>query len=176
MTEQELLLVDKNDNFLGKYAPKSRCHIGTGLHHRAFTFLILNSKGEILLQDRKHQIWDHYWDITASHPIHKEDGADETYEQAASRCLKREWGVDFPIKKLFGFNYFAKYQNNLCENEYCAVLLGKYDGEVYPNLEVAYGYKWVPLDELLKDFKIHPENYTPWLIKALEEYKLRKNE
>jgi len=175
MIEQELLLVDKNDNFLGKYAPKSRCHIGTGLHHRAFTILIRNQKGEVLLQKRKHKLWDGFWDLTNSHPLHKEDGTDETYEEAAQRCLKREWGIEIPVKKLFGFNYFARF-TKFSENEYCAFLVGEHNGEVYPNSEVAYGYKWVPLDELLKDFKIHPQNYTPWLIKALEEYKLRKNE
>ena len=73
MTEQELLLVDKNDNLLGKYAPKSRCHIGTGLHHRAFTIMIRNKKGEVLLQKRKHKLWDGFWDLTNSHPLHKMD-------------------------------------------------------------------------------------------------------
>ena len=218
--EQQLILIDENDNFLGKYAPKSKCHFGKGLHHRAFTLLIHDSKGKVLLQDRKHKLWDYYWDLTNSHPIyhqskkttdlsvdellslrgnfcragqlhsfdvkldekipralpvelHKEDGTDESYEESVSRCLRREWGIDFPVKKLFSFNYYARF-GDFCENEYCAFMVGQYNGEVYPNSEVAYGYKWMPLSELLEDVKIHREIYTPWLLKALEEMQKRK--
>ena len=174
MAEQQLLLVDENDKFLGKYAPKMKCHTGDGLHHRAFTIMILNKNGEVLLQKRKHKLWDNFWDLTNSHPLHREDGTDETYEEAAQRCLKREWGTEIPMKKLFAFNYFAKYKDNLCENEYCIFMIGRYDEEPAPSLEVAYGYKWMPLDKLLKDIKIHSQEYTPWLIKALEELEAHK--
>lgn len=169
MAEQQLILVDKNDRFLGKYAPKNQSHTGKGLRHRAFTILILNNKKEVLLQKRKHQVWDNVWDLTNSHPLHLKNGYDETIEQAASRCLKREWGVDFPIKNLFGFSYFARYKNNLCENEYCYFLLGRYSGKVFPNNQVAYDFKWLALFKLLKKVKTHPENYTPWLVRSLQE-------
>ena len=173
MVEQQLILVDENDNFLGKYASKSRCHAGKGLHHRAFTLLIQNSNGEVLLQHRKHLLWDKSWDLTNSHLLHKKDGLDESDEESVSRCLKREWGVDFPVKRLFSFNYYAKF-GDFCENEYCIYFIGQYGGEVYPNPEVAYGYKWMPFKQLLEDIKIHPEIYTPWLLKALEEWQKRK--
>ncbi len=174
MAEQKLILVDGKDKFLGKYALKSQCHSGKGLHHRSFTIMILNKKGEVLLQKRKHRLWDNFWDLTNSHPLHREDGTDETYEEAAQRCLKREWGIKIPVKKLFAFNYFAKYKGSFCENEYCAFLAGEYDGKVNPHPEVAHGYQWMPLSKLLKDIKIHPQAYTPWLIKALKELKAHK--
>jgi isopentenyl-diphosphate delta-isomerase len=172
MTEQKLILVDENDNFLG-YAPKSRCHTGSGLHHRAFTILILNNKNEVLLQKRRHKIWDGFWDLTNSHPLHLGKALDETYEQAVNRCLKNEWGIQFPVKKLFSFNYFAKF-GNFCENEYCVVFVGKYKGKVYPNSKVIYDYKWVFFEKLQKDLKKQPEKYTPWLIKALKEFQERE--
>ncbi len=184
--EQQLILVDDKDDFLGKYAPKSKCHTGKGLRHRAFTLLIRNSKNEVLLQQRKHLLWDKCWDLTNSHPLHKKGGTNESYDESVSRCLKWEWGIDFPIKKLFAFNYFARIKvlpkagsyfaqfGNFCENEYCAFMIGEYNGEVYPNPEVAYGYKWMPLSELLEDIKIHSEIYTPWLLKALGELQKRK--
>lgn len=136
--------------------------------------MILNKKDEVLLQKRKHKLWDNFWDLTNSHPLHREDGTDETYEEAAQRCLKREWGIEIPVKKLFAFNYFAQYKNNLCENEYCLFMVGQYDEEPHPNTEVAHEYKWMPLDKLLKDIKIHSQEYTPWLIKALEELEAHK--
>lgn len=174
MSEQLLILVDDKDKFLGKYAPKMRCHTGKGLHHRAFTIMILNKKGEVLLQKRKHKLWDNFWDLTNSHPLHRKDGSDETYFEAAQRCLEREWGINLPIKKLFGFNYFAQYENNLCENEYCLFLVSFYDGKPKPNSKVAYGYQWLLLSKLLKEIKKHPSEYTPWLIKALEELESRQ--
>jgi len=172
MGQQNLILVDKNDKFLGKYASKERCHIGEGLHHRAFTILIFNKKGKVLLQKRKHKLWDGFWDLTNSHPLHK-DNKNESYHQAVTRCLKKEWGIEIPVKKLFGFNYFAKYKKNFCENEYCLFLVGEHNGSVHPNPEVAYGYKWRRLKVLLDDIKIHPGNYTPWTIKALQEFESR---
>jgi isopentenyl-diphosphate delta-isomerase len=173
MAEQMLILVDERDEFLGKYAPKGRCHAGKGLHHRAFTILISNKKGEILLQKRKHKLWDGYWDLTNSHPLHKENGKDETYSEATRRCLKREWDIEFPLKRLFGFNYYADY-GDFCENEYCLLLVGEYNDEVHPNPEVIYEYKWMPLEVLLEDIKIHPKIYTPWAIRALQELAKRK--
>lgn len=173
MGQQNLILVDKNDKFLGKYASKERCHIGKGLHHRAFTILIFNKKGEVLLQKRKHKLWDGFWDLTNSHPLHK-DNKNESYHQATSRCLKREWGIEIPVKKLFAFNYFTSY-GNFCENEYCLILIGKYDKKVYPNPEVIYGYKWMKFEKLLKDIKINPSWYTPWLIQALGKVAKFKN-
>lgn len=173
MAEQVLILVDKNDKPSGKYAEKSRCHTGKGLHHRAFTILIYNKKGEVLLQKRKHQLWDNYWDLTNSHPLRKEDSKVETYQEATQRCLKREWGIKVSLKKLFGFNYFAQY-DSLCENEYCVVFVGEYKGEPHPNPKVIYHYKWMLLEELLEDAKARPGIYTPWAIKALQEFEKRR--
>lgn len=173
MNEQQLILVDENDKFLGKHAPKNRCHNGQGLHHRGFTVMVLNNRKEVLLQKRKHKIWDGFWDLTNSHPLHL-GNKNETYNQAVRRCLKREWGVEFPVKKIFGFNYFAKYEGKLCENEYCAFLIGKYNDEVFPNPEVIYTYKWMPLEDLLKDIKKSPKIYTPWTVKALQEFEKRR--
>ena len=173
MSDQYLILVDENNNPSGKYAPKVVCHSGRGLTHLAFTLLILNDKNEVLLQDRKHLLWDHFWDLTNSHPLHMENH-DENINEAVSRCLQREWGIDLPVKKLFSFRYFAKHKNNFCENEHCVFLLGKHNGEIYPSDEVAYGYKWMDLTDLKKDIKVHPEFYTPWLVRGILELEKRK--
>lgn len=174
MTEQQLILIDKENKPSGKYALKILCHTGRGLTHLAFTIMVLNSRNDVLLQDRKHKLWNHFWDLTNSHPLYIEDGKDESIKQAAARCLKTEWGVDFPTKELFYFRYFAAYENGFCENEYCAFLSGKHDGEVFPFSEVAYGYKWMPIDELMADVKSNPGVYTPWLIRGLLEMEKRK--
>lgn len=175
-----LIIVDENDVPTGAYEDKGECHFGDGIHHRAFVVLLENSKGEVLLQYRKHVRWDEFWDLTAiSHVLHLrhalEDASkvhDETYEEAANRSLQEEMGIsNVKVKKISGFNYFAKYHAH-CENEYCAILLGKYNGEVKANPEVIYEYKWMPKKEFFKDVENNPEKYTPW---AIETVKILRN-
>ncbi len=166
---ETLVVVDDRDNFI-RYAPREECHSGNGIHHRAFTILILNKNKEILLQKRKHEIWDGYWDLTNSHPLHLGD-RNESYEEAAVRCLKQEWDISIEpsaIKNLFGFNYFDRYDGR-CENEYCMLVVAEYSGEVKPNKEVCYEFKWVKYDELLEDVMKNQTNYTPWLVMAIKE-------
>ncbi|MBI2465376.1 di-trans,poly-cis-decaprenylcistransferase [Candidatus Shapirobacteria bacterium] len=174
--KQMLLLVDEKDNFLGKYAEKEKCHLRQGLHHRAFVVLLENKKGEVLLQKRKHKLWDGYWDLSAiSHVLHYSTH-DETYEEAAARSLKREMGISaVSLKKVGAFNYFAKYGKN-CENEYCAILLGEYDGKINPNKDVVYEYAWVKREEFIKDvLKQREKKYTPWVIYTMTNLFLPKH-
>ncbi len=165
---QMLLLVDEQDNFTGEYADKGECHFGEGLHHRAFVVLLENSKGEVLLQLRKHVRWDNYWDLAAiSHVLHLESH-DETYEEAAHRALRDEMAItDIELEKIGGFNYFAKYHGH-CENEYCAILVGKYDGEYVPNRSLVYETKWMRKEEFFSEVEKHKDEYTPWAVLAVE--------
>ncbi len=167
--EQIILAVDDSGKFSGEYIPKAVGHTGAGKRHLAITVLISNSKGQCLLQKRKHQVFDNIWDITgATHPLHKSDGSDETVEEATWRCLEVEYGIKdkMPLKNLGFFNYFAKY-GEYCENEHCAILVGEYNGPFNLNSEVGYGYKWVSEEEFLKDIAANPQNYTPWAIEAI---------
>lgn len=166
--DQQLLVVDDSDIFLGKYADRKSCHSGDGIHHRAFVVVLFNKHNQILLQKRKHMLWDGYWDVSAiSHPLHR-DGHDESYEEAGKRALKDEVGINnVSLKKIGGFNYFARYQK-YCENEYCAVLIGKWDKEIIPNPDVVYEYQWKDIKEFLKECKQHLQAYTPWAIYTSE--------
>lgn len=169
-SERQMILVsDENGNFTGEYIPKMVGHRGEGKRHLAITVLLVNSRGEVLLQKRKHQIFDYIWDLTgATHPLHLPDGSDESLEQATLRCLKREYGIDkVEVKNLGAFNYFARY-GKLCENEHCAVMVGEYDGPINLNPKVGYEYKWVDEREFLKDINHNPQNYTPWAKEAVK--------
>ncbi|MBI4080820.1 MAG: NUDIX domain-containing protein [Candidatus Levybacteria bacterium] len=173
---QMLILVDENDVPTGKYEDKGECHFGDGLHHRAFVVLLENAQGEVLLQKRKHVRWDGYLDVSAiSHVLHFNDH-DETYEEAGLRSLKTEMGISkVKLTKIGGFNYFARYFAH-CENEYCAVLVGKYDGKINANQDVVYEAVWVPRHEFIADVKNNPEKYTPWAlltVKQLSKFEAR---
>jgi isopentenyl-diphosphate delta-isomerase len=159
--EQTLILVDNNDRILG-YAPRSLCHTGKGLRHRAFVVALYNSEGEILLQRRKHAIFSNLWDLAgASHPL-RFRGRSESYAEAAARCVRDELGVKWiALRKIGAFNYFAP-QGKKCENEHCAVIVGKYDGQVKPNPKVAYGFRWASLQETLAETRRKPESFVMW--------------
>lgn len=167
MDDQIILVSDNQGNFTGEYIPKEVGHTGEGKHHLAITVLLYNSKGQVLLQQRKHKVFDDIWDFTGStHPLHKKNGRDESFEGATLRCLKREYDIDdVKVKKVGSFNYFADY-GSLCENEHCAMMIGKYDGELKMNPEVGYSYKWMEREEFLADIEKNPQKYAPWTVEG----------
>ncbi len=174
MREQILILVDRCGRKQG-YATRGECHTGRGRHHRAFVIALYNRKGEILLQKRKHKVFNNIWDLSAaSHPLHLAAG-DETYTDASARTIKREWGASgIRFRKIGGFNYFRRYGPK-CENEYCAVMIGKYDGRLRLNRSVAYGMRWASLDRIRKEIKNAPDRYSIWAVKAVPFLKRGKS-
>lgn len=166
MNSQTLILVDKNDSKVG-YSTLEETHTGRGKKHRAFVTLLFNNNDEVLLQKRKHRLFDGFWDFTAiSHPL-RVKGKDENYQEASDRALKKEMGISHvDIQNMGGFNYFARDGKN-CENEYCAVLVGYYNGKFSLSSKEVYEAKWVNFAGFLKDFKKRPQKYTPWAKKAV---------
>ena len=167
MGEETLLVVDDNDNF-SEYATRTECHTGDGRHHRAFVLLLYNKDKQILLQKRKSKLWNGYWDITgASHVLHV-NGRNETYEEAAQRCSRVEWGITTKMTKILGFNYFERF-NSGCENEYCALIIGEINGELKPNNNHVHEHKWTTLKELTDDIiQQAAKHFTP---KFVSDYK-----
>lgn len=162
--EQQLLVVDENDRFSGDYVARGAAHRGAGQHHRAFVCMVMDSQGRVLLQLRRHWLWDRLWDLSAvSHVLHLLDH-DETYTEAAARALLREMGIaGAPTAQLGGFNYFAQHFDGIgCENEYCAILIARHDGDVRANPESVYEHRWVSLADFRKEVETRPEGYTPW--------------
>ena len=89
---QKLLLVDKNDNRVG-FSDYDSAHTGRGRRHRAFVTTLFDSEGRILIQKRKHKLFDGLWDLTAvSHNL-RTNGHNESYQEASDRALKREMGI-----------------------------------------------------------------------------------
>jgi isopentenyldiphosphate isomerase len=123
---------------------------------------LYNDNGQLLLQRRKHDLFSNKWDLAgASHPLRLKS-RNESYNEAAARCVKTEFGVSgVSFRKIGAFNYFAP-QGKKCENEHCAVLVGKYDGKVKTNHKVAYGFRWVTLKETLLEIQNKPESFVMW--------------
>ena len=164
---QKLLLVDKNDNLVG-FSDFKSAHTGRGKRHRAFVTALFDSKGRILIQKRKHELFDGLWDLTAiSHNLHI-GGRNESYQEASDRALKKEMGIPcVTVKKVGGFNYTARDGKN-CENEYCAILIGSYDGKIKPKSKEVYSTKSVPFKDFIKEIILNQKKYTPWAVEAVE--------
>src|SRR3989338_5717465 len=95
--EEELVdIVDENNQVIGK-SSRSEVH-KKGNIHRALSVLILNSKGQILLQKRSKNKSVHpmSWDISTSEHVL----AGESYEDAGVRSVIEELGVDVTIEKV----------------------------------------------------------------------------
>jgi isopentenyl-diphosphate delta-isomerase len=154
-----LILVDKRDNILG-YEEKEKCHMGKGMLHRAFSVFIFNSSGRLMLQKRSaaKPLWPLFWsNSVCSHPRKGED-----YMEAAQRRLKEETGLETPLRFLFKFQYQAPFKTIGSENELCSIFIGQSDEPVEINPQEIAEYRYVGLEELEKDFQVHPHIYTPW--------------
>jgi isopentenyl-diphosphate Delta-isomerase len=174
MPDETLLLVD-DDNVLLGYASREACHTGVGLRHRAFITVVFDSQDNVLLQRRRHRLFDGLWDLTAaSHLLHLPEG-DEDYQMASDRALRREMQIQHvAIRSLGAFIYTASSGDNLCENEHCSVLAGRWDGPSIPNPEDVYEAKNVAYAELVRDIEEQPRTYAPWAVLAVHVLQRRK--
>jgi isopentenyl-diphosphate Delta-isomerase len=163
---EEIILVDENDSETGA-GEKMRVH-EEGLLHRAFSVMIFNSYGEVLLQKRakaKYHSGGLWTNACCSHPRVGKDIIDE-----AKKRLKEEMGIEAELEEKFSFMYRAELENGLTENELDHVLDGRFDGEPQLNSEEAEDWRWVDIMTLKEDIKKHPESYTPWLPYIVERY------
>jgi isopentenyl-diphosphate delta-isomerase type 1 len=142
---QTLIVVDEADRPIG-YASREECHRWPGRLHRAIALLIQSPRGELLMQQRRSGLWDGWWDVTgATHPLHLGD-RDESYEDAARRCLRDEWGVEAPLERAFSFVY-AQQHGQDGERELCVLFRGQHDGPLSLDARHGYGYRWCSPDE-----------------------------
>ena len=113
--EEYVILVDQDDNPIGK-EDKVKCHLPNGKLHRAFTALIFNGDGKLLLTKRSESkmLWPNDWDGTvASHP--KES---ETYVLSAERRMPEEIGIACKMNYVNKFEYHVPYKDIGFESEF----------------------------------------------------------
>lgn len=158
-------LSDTAGNVTG-YEEKMEVH-RKGLLHLAFSVLIFNSKGELLLQKRaghKYHSPSLWTNTCCGHPYPGEELPD-----AARRRLAEEMGFHCDLTHRFTFHYQAGFPNGLRENEIDHVFFGRYDGPITPDPEEVSDYRWVETDLLRTDAEESPEKYTVWFLKILKQ-------
>ena len=161
--DDTLILVDESDREVG-HLSKDRCHDGNGVLHRAFSLLIFNARGELLLQRRaaSKRLWPLYWSNSCcSHPRRS-----EPMESAIDRRLQEELGIRCELNFLFKFRYHAQYGAVGAENELCSVFIGRHSGRVRPNPEEIAACRWVSPQALQTEITGGARHFTPWF--ALE--------
>lgn len=166
---EKILLIDEKDDELG-FEDKIKIH-QQGLLHRAFSIIILNSKGELLLQKRAKLKYHSggLWSNTCC--SHQRQG--EILIEATHRRLKEEMNFDCDLKEAFTFRYAVKFENGLIENELDHVFIGHFDKDPLINLNEAEDFKWSSLNSLKLDIEKNPQIYTAWfkiIIKDFSDY------
>lgn len=168
--EQSLIaVVDTNDDVIG-YFEKQQVHLD-GILHRAFSILICNGKGQMLIHQRAHEKYHSpglWTNACCSHLIQGEQMDTVIVER-----LLHEMGFSCSLKHLFTFHYRVELSNGLIENEIDWVYIGQFDGTPVPNPNEVADWKWVDIDFLLSDIEVNPKKYTYWFRHIMQEYKLK---
>lgn len=166
MTEEHVILVNEKDEPIG-LMPKMEAHEKAVLH-RAFSVFILNSKNEIMLQQRAAHKYHSPLLWTNTCCSHQREG--ETNIMAGSRRLREEMGFEAELKELFSFIYKAPFDNGLTEHELDHVMIGYYDDEPELNPDEAENWKWMAIEDVKEDMKLRPEIYTVWFRIIFDEF------
>ncbi len=166
MLEEKVILVDKDDNQIG-LMPKMEAHL-KGKLHRAFSVIIFNNKGEILLQKRASTKYHtpNLWSNTCC--SHQKEGEDNI--NAGRRRLSEEMGFVTNLHNFGSFTYRVEFPNGLIEHENDHIMLGVFNGNPKPNPNEVDDWKWINIDVLVNDMRISPDRYTAWFIIIMNNY------
>ncbi|MFL2956606.1 MAG: hypothetical protein CND29_01135 [Marine Group II euryarchaeote MED-G36] len=159
MMEEKCLLVDSNDNVTGKIS-KLDCHYAEGSLHRAFSVLIFDSEGKLLIQQRSSEkitfpgVWAN---SCCSHPLdidgENQDAVDGVKE-AARRKLEQELGISRNVTNSWDFHHIGRFEyqcrwnDEWIEREIDHVMIVKADVELNYNRNEIQAAEWISREEL----------------------------
>ena len=155
---EQVILVDKQDKEIG-LMDKLEAH-KRGELHRAFSVLLFNERGEMLIQKRaksKYHSGGLWTNTCCSHPK-----PSENITTAAKRRLMEEMGIKAHPEFSYKFLYRAELDSNLIEHELDYVFTGKFDGAPEINASEVEDWKYVDVSKLKQDISLNPEAYTYW--------------
>jgi len=157
--EELVTLVDAENNVVGSCG-KISAH-REGRLHRAFSILISNRQGQLLLQRRaahKYHFANLWSNACCGHPR-----PGETTAGAARRRLEEELGFSVPLTQVAAFTYLASDAvSGLVEHEYLHVFRGMYTGEPCPNPDEVGACRWMLPKRVRRGLVARPDWFTPW--------------
>ncbi len=154
---EQVILVNEEDKDIGAME-KLEAH-QKGVLHRAFSVVLYNNEGKILLQQRAHGKYHSggLWTNTCcSHPRPQEQTPD-----AAQRRLMEEMGIRVPLD--FQYKFIYKVQlGSLIEHEMDHVFTGVFNGSPNINPDEVSDWKFMTPGEILSDIALNPDQYSAW--------------
>lgn len=160
MMAEAVLQVDENDVVVGPIS-KADSHYQSGSLHRAFSVLLFNSDGKLLLQQRAHDkiTFPSVWaNSCCSHPLASAEEMEEDnalgVKVAAIRKLDQELGISPDSIDINDFHfitkmrYSARMNADWIEREIDHILMIQADVELDPNPNEVSAVKWVSAEEL----------------------------
>jgi len=160
-SEERVILVDGDDNVVG-IDEKLATH-RTGALHRAFSVIIWDNLGRLLLQKRnvrKYHSGGQWTNACCGHPRPDEDIA-----AAASRRLEEEMGFTCSLESFGTMRYRAELDRGMIEHELVHMFRGVYDGVVVPDSDEVESFRWSSLEDVQADIGATPEYFTAWFRK-----------
>ncbi|WP_406238237.1 isopentenyl-diphosphate Delta-isomerase [Nocardia sp. NBC_01009] len=169
-TDREALpveLVDDAGHAVGA-CPVGQAHQAPGLLHRAFSVLLFDDAGRVLLQQRaavKTRFPLLWANTCCGHPAPGEPVA-----AAAAVRLDEELGLATDLTEVGIYRYQAEDPaTGRVEHEWDHVLIGRLDASApRPDPAEVADYAWLQPDALRDALADEPENYTPWLAGVLD--------
>ncbi|HYC02068.1 MAG TPA: isopentenyl-diphosphate Delta-isomerase [Azospirillaceae bacterium] len=157
-TLEQVVLVDADDREVGT-APKLEAH-RLGLRHRAFSVLVRDGEGRLLLQRRataKYHSGGLWSNSCCGHPR-----PGEATDAAAARRLREELGIEAAMSYLGRISYRVDFGDGMSEHEVVSVFAAAFGGRMRPDPAEVEDTAWVTGPELLADVRRRPELYTGW--------------
>ena len=163
-------LVDKDGNRTG-YMEKLRAH-EEGRLHEAFSIMVFNDKGELLLQQRaeeKYHSGGKWSNTCCSHP----DPFDRrSVVEAARDRLGFEMGFTCDLELIDAVYYREELANGLVEHEYDHILIGTHNVDPMPNRAEVQDWRWTHPAQLTANMRRTPEAYSAWLAHVMDSERL----
>jgi isopentenyl-diphosphate delta-isomerase len=164
-SQSSVVTVDTYDNEVG-FMEKIDAHRAGGTLHRAFSIFIFDNCGRLLLQRRastKYHFGDLWTNTCCGHAVPNED-----LSKSAPIRLWQEMGICTELQSVGIFAYNATCPNSkLTEREIDHVYRGVTDDKPCPDpLEVGE-WRWAGIDEIQKELRIKPRDFTPWFALGL---------
>ena len=161
MMEELVLCLDSDDNVIDS-SSKFTTHHGEGILHRAFSVLIFDSEGRLLVQQRSSDkitfpaVWAN---SCCSHPLDIDGENSDPIEgvtEAARRKLDQELGIprtitdDWKFHHIGRFEYKCRWDSDWVEHEIDHVLIVEADCEVDFNRNEIQSVDWLDNDSLIR--------------------------
>ncbi|MEU8069187.1 MULTISPECIES: isopentenyl-diphosphate Delta-isomerase [unclassified Micromonospora] len=167
MSEREthlVELVDDDGRVLGE-TTVAAAHQPPGRLHRAFSVLLVDPEGRVLLQQRapvKTRFPLRWANSCCGHPLPGQSPA-----EAANRRLAEELGIDpVDLTEVGVYLYYAEDPaTGRVEFEYDHVLRADVPADLAtrPDPDEVAGLRWVDPGAVVADLDAHPREYAPWL-------------